>query len=77
MAEAKERYRVALQLTEEEYSILKEYSRLEGKPMGTVLMSVLRSGKTFSTLSKFASAARRLKNMKDNFFSRLEKSVDA
>ena len=77
MVQTKDRYRVALQLTEEEFLILKEYSRLEGTPMGTVLIDVLRKGKTFSTLSKFSSVAKGLKSMKEGFFSRLAKTSDS
>lgn len=69
-SETKKQYRLLVTLNKEEYEMLEQINKFNGKPMATTFMECVREMKWLNFVSKCFTIAKALRKTKDMFFSK-------
>jgi hypothetical protein len=60
------KHRILIQISEAEYNIIKEYSKLDRRPMATAVIRFLRRNGFFEQLTDVSERIKRVNTMKKN-----------
>lgn len=67
--EEKRQYRLLVTLTKQEYELLERVHKMNGRPMATIFMEVVREMKWLGFAQKCFWVAEKILKIKDNIFS--------